>query len=92
MEILDIPIMQSAMAYYKMKDELMLTHKGRWVAFHDSEFIGDYDSYDDARDAMNKHGFNWLDCFITCVGLISIPSVFSVSKDLKQRFIDHNSD
>ena len=87
-----LPVMKSAMAYYEIKDELMQTHKGRWVAFYDSEFMGDYDSYDDARDAMEQQGFNWLDCFITCVGIISIPTVFSTKPGTFQQVIDHGSE
>lgn len=35
-------------AYERMRSILEMDYFGKWVVFHDEEFIGDYDDFEDA--------------------------------------------
>lgn len=41
-------------AYTNRKDELEANYNGRWVVFHDDEFIGSFDTLDEAAVAAAK--------------------------------------
>jgi hypothetical protein len=44
-------------AYEAMREELEAKHMGKWVLFHDQEFISAYDSFDSAAgDAVKRFG------------------------------------
>jgi len=47
--------------YYAMKDELLKTHRGKWVAFHDGQFM-DSDADDSALSERmhTKYGYGKL--------------------------------
>lgn len=40
--------------YTNRKDELEANHNGKWVVFHDDEFVGSFDTLDEAAVAAAK--------------------------------------
>ena len=45
-------------AYEARQDEMEREHMGKWVVFHDQQFIGVYDSFEAAaEDAMERFGY-----------------------------------
>lgn len=48
---------QQIKAYEKRKDELEADYFGRWVIFHDEEFVGDYSDFQEAaQQAVEQFG------------------------------------
>jgi len=45
-------------AYEARQDEMEREHMGKWVVFHDQQFIGSYDTFEAAAgDAMDRFGY-----------------------------------
>ena len=68
-ERIDHPLIDQAMAYHEMREELESQFLERWVVIHDSQCIGDYESYQEAETAASEMGLSILDCFIRQVGI-----------------------
>ncbi len=44
-------------AYEQLRGDLETDHFGKWVVFHDSQFVGSYGSFDDAaEEAIRRFG------------------------------------
>jgi hypothetical protein len=52
-----VAIEDNIAAYDAIREELEKCHKGKWVLFHDCEFIDAYDDFQDvASDAVARFG------------------------------------
>ena len=63
------PMIDQAMVYHEMREELEGRIRGRWIAICGSELVGDYDTYREAAETAQEKGFDPLSCFIRQVGV-----------------------
>ena len=63
------PMIDQAMVYHEMREELEGRIRGRWIAICGSELMGDYDTYREAAETVQEKGFDPLNCFIRQVGV-----------------------
>ena len=69
------PRFEQMMAYDDMKDELEQKYSGKWVVICNSELLGVYESFDEARKATKDAGFNYLNCCIRQAGVEPMPII-----------------
>ena len=78
-ERIEHPMIDQAMAYHEMRDELESRFSDRWVVMHDSHLIGDYGSYNEAKIAIEAKGLPLLDYYIRQVG-VEPPIILSYGR------------
>ena len=78
-EMMEHPMIDQAMAYHEMRDELESQFFDRWVIIHNSQLIGDFGSYDEAKAAVEAKGLSLLDCYIRQVG-VEPPIILSYGR------------
>ena len=78
MEVLnlyDYPRFVNAIAYQEMKEELEREHWGQWVVIANSELLGAYESFDEAKQATENVGLEYSHCCIRPVGVEPMPII-----------------
>ena len=73
------PMIDQAMAYHEMRDDLESQLLDRWVIIHESHLIGDFGSFDEAKAAVEAKGLSPLDCYIRQVG-VEPPIILSYGR------------
>ncbi len=66
-------------AYHEMRQALEDRYPGQWVVLCNSELVGHYDAYEEARTGAREQGLDLLDCLIQKVGA-QPPIILSYGK------------
>lgn len=75
MNLYDYPRFVNAIAYQEMKEGLEREHWGQWVVIANSELLGAYESFDEAKQATKNAGLDCLHCCIRPVGVEPMPII-----------------